>query len=305
MSVLIYTHPDCLLHEMGEEHPESPKRLLWIAKALKEAPFAKSLEWREASLVSLSALLKVHPKEYIETIFSLSPHQGYVRLDPDTVMNPHSLNAARRAAGAVVDAVDAVFTKETPYAFCLVRPPGHHAERDKAMGFCFFNNVAVGAMHAIETYGCKNVAIVDFDVHHGNGTHDIFLNEPRATLWSSFQYPFYPGVSLTNVRPHLVLSPLEAGSTSKDFQKEVKEVLVPLLEETKPECLFISAGFDAHKNDPLANLCLQNEDYAFITKEVVKIAKKYASSRIISVLEGGYHTTIGEACAAHIGAFFD
>lgn len=302
MSILIYSHEDCMLHEMGKGHPESPLRISLIKKALMKAPFAQSLVWKEAPLVEKSHLLRVHGADYIEQIFSLSPKRGYVSLDPDTMMNPYTLQAARRAAGAVVASVDAVFNGETSRAFCMVRPPGHHAEKNKAMGFCFFNNVAVGVAHALEKYGCSRIAIVDFDLHHGNGTDDIFFAEPRVIFWSSFQYPFYPGVSLSHTRPNLILSPLAAGCGSEDFRKVVTNTLLPLLEQSKPECIFFSAGFDAHFSDPLGNLRLQNEDYAFITQEVVKIAQKYASSRIISVLEGGYHLSLGEAAAAHVGA---
>jgi acetoin utilization deacetylase AcuC-like enzyme len=273
---------------MGPGHPECPARLEVITQALKRAAFKDKLVWREAPLASKAQLMQVHDTDYIEKIFSLSPHKGYVPLDPDTLMNPFTLNAALRASGAMVQAVDDVFQGDIKRAFCLVRPPGHHAEPDKAMGFCFFNNIAVGVMHALNQYHCEKIAIVDFDVHHGNGTQAMFLEESRVLFWSSFQHPFYPGTALEPKRPNIHLCPLPAGTNSAQFQQKIKTDLLPLLENFKPQCIFVSAGFDAHQLDPLADFMLINEDYQYISRELVKISQQYAQGRIISTLEGGY-----------------
>lgn len=307
MSIIVFTHPDCLKHEMGEGHPESPARLEAIMSALKRAPWIRDIDWQEAPCVTKEQLTRVHPLEYIDSIFQASPKEGYVRLDPDTVMNPYTLSAALHAAGAQVAAVDEVFTKRTSNkVFCLVRPPGHHAEPDTAMGFCFFNNVAVGAAHALEHHGCKRVAIVDFDVHHGNGTETMFMSEPRICFWSSFQHPFYPGAILEGKPAHIHLCPLRSGTMGEAFRQRVDSELIPILDKFQPECVFISAGFDAHRLDPLANLSLEASDYAYITKAVCNIATKYASGRVISTLEGGYHLkALSESVTAHIGAMLE
>ncbi|MGE3318218.1 MAG: histone deacetylase family protein [Candidatus Berkiella sp.] len=309
MPVTILTHPDCLKHEMGAGHPESPARLEAIAGTLKQAPWAKELDWQEAPRATKEQLQRVHPIHYIESIFAVSPKEGYVHLDPDTAMNPYTLSAALHAAGAQIAAVDLAFSKtndRTSKQFCLVRPPGHHAEPDTAMGFCFFNNVAVGAAHALAKYGCKRIAIIDFDVHHGNGTETMFTNEPRVCFWSSFQHPFYPGASLEGKPKHIHLRPLRADTTGEEFRQRVDSELVPILDSFQPECLFISAGFDAHRLDPLANLSLEASDYAYITKAVCNIATKYAAGRVISTLEGGYHLrALPESVAAHVGAMLE
>jgi acetoin utilization deacetylase AcuC-like enzyme len=236
----------------------------------------------------------------------MAPTQGYNALDPDTIMNPFTLPAALHAAGAIIAAVDDTFAQRTQKSFCLVRPPGHHAEPDVAMGFCFFNNVAIGVKHAMAKYNCQRIAIIDFDVHHGNGTHTTFMNEPRVFFWSSFQHPFYPGVSLTNVSPNIHLCPLNAGTNSAQYRGIITKELLPALEEFKPEIIFISAGFDAHQSDPLANIQLTTEDYAFITHVLCKVADKTAQGRIISTLEGGYNLpALGASAAAHVGAMLE
>lgn len=309
MPVTIITHTDCLKHEMGQGHPESPARLEAIMAALKHAPWIKEIDWQQAPRATQEQLARVHPVPYIDSIFQASPKEGYVRLDPDTVMNPHTLSAALYAAGAQIAAVDLAFSKSdkrTSKIFCLVRPPGHHAEPDTAMGFCFFNNIAVGVAHALAQYNCKRVAIIDFDVHHGNGTETMFTKDPRVCFWSSFQHPFYPGAALEGKPAHIHLRPLQAGTSGQEFRQRVDSELIPILENFQPECLFISAGFDAHRLDPLANLSLEASDYVYITKAVCKIANQYASGRIISTLEGGYHLqALSESVTAHIEAMLD
>jgi acetoin utilization deacetylase AcuC-like enzyme len=284
---------------MGITHPESPFRLQAITQALQRAPFSPQLHWQEALLATKEQLKRVHGSHYVDEIFAIAPSEGYLQLDPDTLMNPFSLPAALRAAGALVQAVDLVFTDQAKRVFCLVRPPGHHAEPSQAMGFCFFNNIAVGVAHALATYHCKRLAVVDFDVHHGNGTEAMLLHEPKVCFWSSFQHPFYPGTVLTGKPKHIHLCPLAAGTRSDTFRNKVALELVPLLEEWQPECIFISAGFDAHQQDPLANLMLSTDDYAFVTQEVCKVADKYAKGRVISTLEGGYNL---QALAASVSA---
>lgn len=302
MPVTIYTDPSCLKHEMGKLHPESPQRLIAISQALQNASFASQLIWKTSPLVTQAQLERVHSKKYIESLFSAAPKKGYFRLDPDTLMNPYTLTAARHAAGALIAAVDQVFTTANRHVFCMVRPPGHHAEPNKAMGFCFFNNIAVGVAHALTQYACSRVAIIDFDLHHGNGTEAIFLHEPRVFFWSSFQHPFYPGTKLQTLS-HIHHCPLPAGTTGQIFRQKVTQQLIPLLEVHQPACIFISAGFDAHQQDPLGNLSFQAQDYAYITKLLCEIAQKYAKGRVISTLEGGYHLdALAESSVAHIQA---
>ncbi|MBS0289171.1 MAG: histone deacetylase family protein [Proteobacteria bacterium] len=303
MSLTIFTHQDCLKHDMGPMHPESPARLKTINQALQQAPFSQSLVWQEAPMATKADLLRVHHADYIEKIFNQAPSEGYLQLDPDTIMNKYSLTAALRAAGALKAAVDSVFMQGPPKAFCAVRPPGHHAEPHAAMGFCFFNNIAIGVSYALEKYHCERLAIVDFDVHHGNGTETMFLKEPRVCFWSSFQHPFYPGTEMAGKPAHIHLCPMRAGEGSQSFRDKVDKELIPLLDNFKPQCLFISAGFDAHQLDPLANLNLTTADYAYVTQKICQIADMHAHKRVISTLEGGYNLDVlAEAVTAHVQA---
>lgn len=288
---------------MGINHPECPNRLEVISQALQQASIASQLTWKEAPLATKDHLRRVHDPEYIEFIFSQSPKEGYVLLDPDTMMNPFTLSAALRASGAQIAAVDEIWAGNTKRAFCLVRPPGHHAELGEAMGFSFFNNIAVGVHHAFSTYHCQRIAIVDFDVHHGNGTESMFMRDPRVCFWSCFQHPFYPGTVLSGKPSHIHLCPLAAGTQSEIFRQKVDLELIPILKNFKPECIFISAGFDGHQRDPLANLRLVEEDYRFITRRVCEVADEFAKSRVISTLEGGYNLQVlGSSVLAHIEA---
>ena len=263
------------------------------------------LQHHDAPLASREQLCRVHDAEYVEHIFQVAPEvdQDRVWLDPDTCMNPHSLSAALRAAGAVVLAVDLVMSGQSKAAFCNVRPPGHHAEHNKAMGFCIFNNIAVGAAHALHAHQLKKVAIVDFDVHHGNGTEDIFREVPEVLLCSTFQHPFYPHTGSNVVSDHIVNVPLSAGTNSQAFRTAVETHWLPKLETFQPELILISAGFDAHVEDDMASLCLVEQDFAWVTHEIKTIADKYAKGRIVSVLEGGYAlSALGRSVAAHLDA---
>ncbi len=303
MTTAYITHPDCIKHEMTQGHPESPQRLWAINHALIQARVMDLLKPYQAPKANREQLLRVHSREHLDFIYQSAPEEGLFMIDPDTSMNPYSLDAALRAAGAVVNACDMVMEGKAANAFCAVRPPGHHAERDRAMGFCFFNNIAVGAAHAMEKYQLKRVAIVDFDVHHGNGTENIFRHDPRILLCSSFQHPFYPHSGDPSVEGHLANVPLPAGTASEAFRAAIVEQWLPQLYDFEPEIIFISAGFDAHKKDMLAQLNLVEDDYAWITEEVMKVAGAFSNHRVISSLEGGYHLeALGASMVAHIKA---
>jgi acetoin utilization deacetylase AcuC-like enzyme len=303
MTISIISHPDCALHEMGAHHPESPARLSAIEDQLLASGLDIILQHHEAPLATREQLCRVHDADYVEQIFLKSPKQGQSWLDPDTSMNPFSLSAALRAAGAAVLGVDLVMNAESSAVFCNVRPPGHHAEHDRAMGFCIFNNVAVGAAHALQVYKLKRIAIVDFDVHHGNGSEDIFREEPKVLFCSTYQHPFYPFSGNENSAQHIVDVPLAAGTDSPAFRDAVATHWLPRLEAFQPELILISAGFDAHVEDDMAGLRLTEQDYAWVTTEVKKIADKYAGGRIVSTLEGGYAlSALGRSVAAHVNA---
>jgi len=295
------THPSCLQHDMGPYHPECPDRLSAIGDRLIAAGLDPYLQHYTAPPASREHIERVHAPRYIDAIEQSSPTSGLHFIDPDTAMNEHSLSAARHAAGAVVKAVDLVMGGECRTAFCAVRPPGHHAERGRAMGFCIFNNVAVGAAHAIEAHGAERVAIVDFDVHHGNGTEDIFTPNPRVLMVSIFQHPLYPYSGLDNPSPNMVNVPLRAGSSGEHLREAVTTRWLPALERHRPELILISAGFDAHREDPLAGLQFVEADYAWVTRELMGVADRYAQGRIVSSLEGGYSlSALGRSVAAHV-----
>ena len=300
----LYTHPACLQHDPGPGHPESPARLRAVLAALDRDRFA-ALDRIEAPLASTEALERVHDPAYVARILASAPAEGVVRLDEDTVMSPASAEAALRAAGAVVAAVDAALDERASRAFCAVRPPGHHATADQAMGFCLFNNVAVGAAHALAEHGLERVAIADFDVHHGNGTQDIFAREPRVLFVSSHQSPLYPGsggADETGVG-NLLNAPLPPGTGSLAFRQTWDEQLLPRLNAFRPQLLLISAGFDAHRADPLAQLQLGADDYAWLTSRLLEIARAHAGGRVVSTLEGGYDLdALATSAAAHVMA---
>jgi len=302
----LYTHPSCLRHSAGPGHPESPARLQAVLEALDHDRFA-ALDRIEAPRAARDALARVHDEALIDTVFASAPHAGEVRLDPDTAMSPGSLDAALRAAGAVVAAVDGIVAGRYDRAFCAVRPPGHHATRGEAMGFCFFNNVAVGAAHAL-AHGVERVAIVDFDVHHGNGSQDIFWDEPHVLYASTHQWPLYPGTGAARETGagNIVNAPLPPGSGSAEFRAAVEHNVLPALRAFAPQLVLISAGFDAHALDPLADLNLRADDYAWITHQLVDVARHSAAGRVASSLEGGYSlTALRESAAAHVAALME
>jgi len=303
MPIAIISHPDCGLHDMGAGHPEQPARLSAIFDRLIASGLEMIVRQIDAPLATREQLERVHDRDYVQSVFDQAPAEGVIMLDPDTAMGPHTLAAALRSAGAVVHAVDLVMRREFQAVFCAVRPPGHHAERNRAMGFCFFNNVAVGAAHALAAHGLERVAIVDFDVHHGNGTEHIFETEPRVLFCSSFQHPFYPFTGHETDTPHIVNITLPAGSDGARFREEVERHWLHRLHEFKPQLVLISAGFDAHAEDDMSHVRLREPDYIWITRELKKVADQYAGGRIVSTLEGGYNlSALGRSAVAHIDA---
>jgi len=303
----LYTHTACLRHDPGPGHVERPARLRAVLQALDHDRYA-ALERVEAPLATREQLLRVHSAAHVEHILASAPNEGTHQLDADTWMSPDSVEAALRAAGAAVAAVDAVMAGENQRAFCAVRPPGHHATRDQAMGFCLFNNIAVAAAHALAAHGLKRVAIADFDVHHGNGTQAIFEREPRVLFVSSHQSPLYPDSGYEDERGvgNIVNGTLSPGAGSHEFRELWDGQLLPRLHAFKPQLVLVSAGFDAHRSDPLADIRLGHEDYAWITERLVALARAHAGGRLVSTLEGGYDLTALAACAsAHASALMD
>ena len=301
MQTALITHAACELHDMGDHHPESPDRLASIRKHLIAAGLDAKLVHYEAPQVTRDALLRVHTQSHVSNIEAKAPSEGMVQLDPDTAMNSHSLEAARRAAGALTLAVDLVMRGKAKNAFCAIRPPGHHALSNRSMGFCIFNNVAVGAAHAIAAYDLSRVAILDFDVHHGNGTEEIFSNDERVLFCSTFQHPYYPYQGADTVSDHIINTPLAANSSGAVFRGAVERDWLPNLKRFKPELILISAGFDAHQDDPLAYLKLTEDDYRWVTQQIVAMAHEFVSGRIVSTLEGGYNLdALGRSVTEHV-----
>ena len=306
MTTAYITHADCLRHEMGAGHPECPERLVAVNEHMRSSGLIEQLRVLEAPLASAEDLKRVHRPEYVDLIFENAPAEGYVQLDPDTAMNPYTLAAARRAAGAGVLAVDEIMAGRSSNAFCAVRPCGHHATTGRSMGFCLFNNIAVAAAYAIEKKGLERVAIVDFDVHHGNGTEDMFSArrwQERVLMVSFFQHPFYPGSGTADPAPNMINIPLAAGSDGRAARKALENQWRPALEKFKPQMVLISAGFDAHREDLLGGLALVEEDYGWMTRELMSLARQYADNRIVSMLEGGYNfDALGASAVAHVSA---
>jgi acetoin utilization deacetylase AcuC-like enzyme len=306
MTTAFIRHRDCLQHDMGAHHPECPDRLHAIEDQLIASGIAGYLHEHDAPQATRGQLARVHGEEYIDTLFACAPQRGLLHLDPDTAMCPHTLPAALRAAGAAVLATDLVVRGEAQNAFCAVRPPGHHAERNRAMGFCLFNNVAVAAAHALEDHGLQRVAVIDFDVHHGNGTEDIFRDDPRVMMASTFQHPFYPYSGVEGRSERMVNVPLPAYSDGRAFRAVVQEQWLPALEAFAPQMIFVSAGFDAHREDDMAALALVEADYAWVTERIKDLADRHAQGRLVSVLEGGYAlSALGRSVVAHLKVLAD
>ena len=288
MSTAYISHVDCHDHDTGEGHPESALRLSAIDDRFISSGLWDFIRGFDAPEVKQTQLLRVHTAEHLANMEAAMPQQGYARLDPDTVVSPGTMQAAKRAAGAVVLAVDLLMSGDINNAFCAVRPPGHHAESNRALGFCIYNNIAVGAAHALEKYDLKKVAIVDFDVHQGNGTEDIFIGNNKVLYCSIFQHPFFPYTPLPENSERVVSIPLEATARSAEFRSAVSDHWLPALEQFQPEMIFISAGFDAHRDDDMSYVSLTDADFKWVTEQMVQMAERYASGRIVSVLEGGY-----------------
>lgn len=302
MPTAFFTHPDCVLHDMGSGHPEQPARLAAITDQLHRSGLYPLLLTRQARPATSVQILRAHDAAHVAKLSQWVPTAGErIRLDPDTSINEHSWHAALRAAGAGVQAVDGVMAGEFNSAFCAVRPPGHHAERDRAMGFCLLNNIAVAALHGLQTHGLERVAIIDFDVHYGNGTADIVSEDERVLLCSLFQYPLYPLQAPPPPRDHFKDLPMQAGEGSDAFRHGVVEHWLPALRKHAPEFVFFSAGFDAHADDPLAGLRLIEDDFAWVTERVLDETRESAGGRCVSMLEGGYDlAALGRSAAAHI-----
>ena len=300
MSLVFISHPSCGLHDVGDEHPESPDRLHAINDQLIASGIDFVVTKGQPEQATIEHLYLAHDKTYVDKVLASAPDQGLVHLDPDTALMSRSLEAALYAVGANILAVDRVMQGSASQAFCAVRPPGHHAEKDKAMGFCIFNNVAVAARYAMQQYGLERVAIVDFDVHHGNGTENIFFDDERVLFCSSYEYPFYP----YNVGPgnkHILNLPLPAGTNGDDFMQAVSENWLAKLDAFAPQLILVSAGFDGHYEDDMAHFKLVETDYYWISCELKKLANKHCGGRIVSTLEGGYAlSALGRSVVAHI-----
>ena len=302
METLYLTHPACRLHDMGQAHPECPQRLDAIADQLLSSGIVNYIQSAEvAAPASDEALARVHAPDHLARLAAWQPANGFYDIDGDTLMNCHTLEAARHAAGGVIQAVDAVMTGQAANAFCGVRPPGHHALPGQAMGFCFFNNIAVGVAHALAHHGLKRVAVVDFDVHHGNGTEAIFAGDERVLMCSYFQYPLFPGTGVDNPAPNMVNIPVPAYTNGDAIRELVTNHWLPRLEAHAPEMIFISAGFDAHREDDMAQLGLVESDYVWLTEQLMAVADKHANGRIVSALEGGYNlSALARSVVAHV-----
>ena len=304
MATLVVSHPDCMAHDPGAGHPESPARLSAVLKALEEPQFRPLLR-REAPLGRKSDAALVHGVQFVEAVLGAVPQSGRAALDPDTILSKGSGHAALRAIGAILSAVDAVVAKEANNAFCAVRPPGHHAEPDRPMGFCLFNSVAIAARHAQAACGLSRVAIVDFDVHHGNGTQAVAETDPTLFFASSHQFPLYPGTGAADETGlgNVVNAPLPPGTGAAGFRRAFETRILPALDAFAPDLVLVSAGFDAHRADPLAGLELEESDFGWVTDRLLDAANRHAQGRLVSILEGGYDLkALAGSAAAHVAA---
>jgi acetoin utilization deacetylase AcuC-like enzyme len=303
VTTLLISHPACLAHDMGEGHPEQPDRLRALERAFESENF-QLLARDVAPRAEISAIARVHPLDYIEALRAATPTQGHTVIDQDTSMSPGTFEAALRSAGGAIFAVDEVMTRKVRNAFVATRPPGHHAELATPMGFCFFNNVVVAARHARSTYGAERVAIMDFDVHHGNGTQHIFWDDPNVMYASTHQMPHYPGTGSIGERGEhnqIVNAPLRAGDAGDRFREAIEVAILPRIFDFAPDLIIISAGFDAHRRDPLGNINLVEADFVWVTRKLMEIAQRRCGGRIVSVLEGGYDLeALARSVAAHV-----
>ncbi|HAS52156.1 MAG TPA: acetoin utilization protein [Gammaproteobacteria bacterium] len=307
MTTLLYTHPACLEHDTGFGHPECPARLTAILNVLKTAPFA-ALEWRDAPQATDEQLTRIHTLAHVERLFARLPRHGHYAMDGDTVISPQSGEAALRSVGAVCAAVEAILNGEANNAFCAIRPPGHHAESHLAMGFCLFNNAAIGAAHARQIGGLERVAVIDFDVHHGNGTQAAFEHDPGYLYISIHQAHIYPGTGRRDERGvgNIVNVPLMANSGAAELRQAWQQDIEPALREFQPQLILISAGFDAHYLDPLAELNFSEDDYAWLTRHILAVAQDCCEGRVVSMLEGGYNLpALAASVAAHVKALME
>ena len=303
MSTAIISHHECRKHKMLEHHPEDPSRIDAISDRLIASGLEYSLDHFDANNITREDLLRVHDAEYLDYLVKIQPIEGLINVDSDTQMCPQTLKAATRAAGAAVQAVDLVFKSDHKAVFCNVRPPGHHAERGQAGGFCFYNNVAIAAGYALDKLGLERVAVIDFDVHHGNGTEDIFKDDERVMFCSTFQHPFFPYSGTERPNKQHIKIPLAAGAGSDEFRAVVLNDWLPALKEFKPQLLFISAGFDAHRDDDMGEMNLEDADYAWVTEQLVDLSHQLDCEGIVSVLEGGYvPDALGRSVVAHVRA---
>ena len=303
MHTAYISHFLCHRHDTGEDHPESALRLSRIEDRLISNGLMDLLRHFEAPAITDEQLLRIHSEGHLAMLEAALPRDGHFRLDADTVISPESLDAARRAAGAAIQGVDVVMDGRADNAFCCVRPPGHHAERAQSMGFCLFNNIAAGAAHALAQHGLERIAIVDFDVHHGNGTEDIFGDDDRVLFCSTFQHPFYPFTPLLENTDHRISVPLDATAGSAEFRAAVTGLWLPALERFRPQMIFVSAGFDAHRDDDMSNVSLEDDDFFWVSRLIVEQAARWASGRIVSTLEGGYeYRSLSRCVELHLRA---
>ncbi|WP_434779560.1 histone deacetylase family protein [Neisseria sp. Ec49-e6-T10] len=306
-TALIY-NPECMAHDMGPENPETPERLTAIMQAFAQSKLSEYVGQTSSAKATEQQIARVHPPSYLNYLESITPNTGIVTINADMAIGQHSLNAAQFAAGAVVKAVDMVMSAEVFNAFCAIRPPGHHAHSKKSVGFCFLNNVAIGAMHALNEHRLKRVAIVDFDAHHGDGTEEIVQNDSRIMFLSVFQHPFFPfndeeSLKEHHTNPNIILSPLAANSGSFELRKTIARQWLPRLKAFKPELIIISAGFDGHKDDEMSHLNFVEADYKWMTEKLMRIADLYGKGRMVSVLEGGYNvSSLSRSVIAHLEA---
>ncbi len=301
MSVTVFSHPSCMQHQVTEVHPEEPARLSAINDQIIRSGLELALTQRDGQPASKEQLYRAHDVSYVDEIFAKAPAEGHVWLDPDTLMTEGSLQAALYAAGCGIDAVNEAMQGANPRSFCVVRPPGHHATENKAMGFCIFNNIAVAAWHAMACYKLERIAIIDFDVHHGNGTESIFLDDQRVLLCSSFQHPFYPHTGASTQRSHIINCPMPAGTSGSEWQAEVEQRWLPALHRFKPQLILVSAGFDGHSEDDMGQFNLRETDYFWIAEQLKGLAEQHCEGRVVGMLEGGYdHSSLGRSVVAFI-----